>query len=132
MKFIKTAIWTKSAIFINCLSWVRQNFQQSQIICHLKNSAASQSKQHDIHFIFVYRMKHMISHIHLVFMYWMKHMTSHIHLISVYWMKHVTSQLPERSCAVWYYVRFDIVYTHSFYFSYSISIVHLLVSIFLD
>ena len=36
------------------------------------------------------------------------------------------------SSAVWYYVQFDIVYTHLFYFSYSISIVHLLVSIFLD
>ena len=36
------------------------------------------------------------------------------------------------SFAVWYYMQFDIVYTHSFYFSYLISIVHLLVSIFLD
>ena len=54
-----------------------------------------------------------------------------IFILYLYWMKHVIPQLSECSYAVWYYVQFDIVYTHSFYFSYSIPIVHLLVSIFL-
>ena len=105
MRYVRTAIQIRSAIFTNCSSWIRQNLQQSQIICHSKNSTASQSKQHDIHFIFIYEMKHM---------------TSHIHSVSVYWMKHVISQLPEHSClhsficslisfAVWYYLQFDIV-----------------------
>ena len=83
MRFVRTAIQTESAIFTNCLLWVRQNFWQSQIICCSKNSTASQSKQHDIHSVSVYKMKHVISH---------------IHLISVYWMKHVISQLPGHSC----------------------------------
>ena len=96
MRFVRTAIQITSTIFTNCLSWVRQNLQQSQIICHSKNSVTSQSKQHDIHFISVYRMKHVISHIHSVFMYW---------------MKHVISQLSEHSCAVWYHSQFDIIHS---------------------
>ena len=45
--------WTESAIFTNCLLWVRQNFQMFQLICHSKNSIASQSEWHDIHFILI-------------------------------------------------------------------------------
>ena len=49
MKFVRTVIWIAFSIFTNCLLWIRQNFQQFQIICHSKNSAASQSKQHEAH-----------------------------------------------------------------------------------
>ena len=98
MRFVRTATQIASSIFANCLLWVRQNSQQSQIICCSKNSTASQNKQHDIHFISVYRIKHMTSHIHSVFMYWMKHVISHIHSVFMYWMKHVTFQLSECSC----------------------------------
>ena len=49
MRFVRTAIWITSSIFANCSLWVRQNSQQSQIICHSKNSITSQSKQHEAH-----------------------------------------------------------------------------------
>ena len=49
MRFIKTAIQIRSAIFANCSSWVRQNLQMPQLICHSKNSTASQNKQHEAH-----------------------------------------------------------------------------------
>ena len=53
MKFIKTIIWIRSAIFTNCLLWVKQNSWVSQLICCSKNSIASQNKQHDIHFVLI-------------------------------------------------------------------------------
>src|SRR5947207_3388028 len=49
MRFVRTATQTALPIFTNCSLWVRQNFWQSQIICHSKNSIASQSKQHEAH-----------------------------------------------------------------------------------
>ena len=49
MRFVITVTQIRSAIFTNCSLWVRQNSQMSQLICSSKNSAASQSKQHEAH-----------------------------------------------------------------------------------
>ena len=87
MRFVRTVIWTELAIFTNCLPWVRQNFQQSQLICCSKNSITSQNKWHEAH-DFSYSFSICVLN---------EACDSHIHLISVYWMKHVTFQLPECS-----------------------------------
>jgi len=120
MKFVRTVTQIRSAIFTNCLLWIKQNSQMSQLICCSKNSVTSQSEQHDIHFILILNKACDFSAVRM-------QLCSLI--LSAVWY-HLWFDIVDRfdmicsliSFAVWYYEWFDIVYTHSFYFSYLISI----------
>ena len=160
MRFVKTAIQIRSVISANYLLWARQNSQMSQLICCSKNSTASQSKQHDIHFILILNEACDLSYLFSICVLNEAHDFSYSFSIYVLNEAHNLSAVRTQLCslisfivwyhlqfdivsrfdmicsliwfAVWYYMQFDIVYTHSFYFSYSISIVYLLVFIFLN
>ena len=90
MKFVRTVTWTESAIFTNCLSWIRQNLWMSQLICHSKNSITNQSKWHDIHFILILNEAHDLSAVRT-------QLCSLILSADLIWF------------AVWYHLQFDIV-----------------------
>ena len=113
MKFVRTAIWTESAISANCLSWVRQNFWISQLICYLKNNTASQNKWHDIHFILIQNEAHDCSYSFNICVWNEAHDFSYSFSIHVLNEAHDSSAVRKQLCSlilfvIWYHLQFDI------------------------
>ena len=122
MRFVRTVIWIRSVIFTNCLLWVRQNFQMSQLICCSKNSTASQNEQHDIYFILILNEAHDFSYSFDIHVLNEAHNSSAVRmqlcsliLFVIWYCQQIWYDLQFDIicslilCAVWYCSQFDII-----------------------